>query len=229
MAGAGRSRAIGRVAAPLLLCGAVLALAGCGSSRKAAQEEQRLERADLAAVAHALIGQRPSVDAEVAATKAAWPLIAGGLPKDASTISRPVLATATLRAAALALPELLSEVQARSLTGPASSLAGTFRTFSILAARGWRMIGAAVGAVEHGSPVAARFARANVALYIESVYDAHFDLAQIGKQMPIDYRRLGGSSAFGTLLTPAEVDALADTYSEANDRLFPHAGVKLGS
>ncbi len=229
MAGAGRSRAIGRVAALLVLCAAALALAGCGSSRKAAQEEQRLERADLAAVAHSLISQRASVDAEVAATKAAWPLIAGGLPKDTSTISRPALRTATQRAAALTLPQLFSEVQARSLTGSASSLAGTFRTFSILAVRGWRMIGAAVEAVEHGPPVAARFARANVALYIESVYDAHFDLAQIGKQMPIDYERLGGSGAFGALLTPAEVGELADSYSEANDRLFPRARVKLGS
>ncbi len=207
----------------------MLALAGCGSSHKAAQEEQRLERADLAAVAHALIGQQAPVNAEVAATRAAWPLIVGGLPNDTSSISRPALRAATQRAAALTLPKLFSEVQARSLTGPSSSLAGTFRTFSILAARGWRMIGAAVEAVEHGPPVAARFARANVALYIESVYDAHFDLAQIGKQMPIDYERLGGSSAFGALLTPAEVDALAHTYSEANDRLSPHARVKLGS
>jgi hypothetical protein len=30
-------------------------------------------------------------------------------------------------------------------------------------------------------PAAARFARANVDLYIESVYDAHFTIAQLGK------------------------------------------------
>jgi hypothetical protein len=68
-----------------------------------------------------------------------------------------------------------------------------------------------------------------VALYIESIYDAHFGLAQIGKQIPIDYRRVGGAGAFGASLTPAEVGALATSYSEASDRLSPHARVRLGS
>ena len=47
--------------------------------------------------------------------------------------------------------------------------------------------------IEHGSPASARFARENVALYIESVYDGHFDLAQIGKKLPAAYRTLGGA------------------------------------
>jgi hypothetical protein len=217
------------VAALAILCAALLGLAGCGSGRKSAPEELRLERADLIAVVRVLSSQQSAVSAEVAATKAAWPLFAGGLPRDAGTIPRPVLRSATERAASLELPALFSEQAARSLTGPASSLAGTYRAFSLLAARGWLMIGAAVEAVEHGSPAAARFARANVALYIESVYDAHFSLAQIGKQMPIDYARLGGAGAFGASLTPAEIGALADAYSEANDRLYPHERVKLGS
>ena len=91
------------------------------------------------------------------------------------------------------------------------------------------MILAAIAADEHGPPSAARFARANVGLYIESVYDGHFTLAQIGKQLLAGYGELGGPSAFGSLLSAAEVDALAQTYSEANDRLHPHVGVRLGS
>jgi hypothetical protein len=40
---------------------------------------------------------------------------------------------------------------------------------------------------------------------------------------------LGGQAAFGTSLSPAEVHALANAYSEAADRLHPHVGVRLGS
>jgi hypothetical protein len=43
------------------------------------------------------------------------------------------------------------------------------------------------------------------------------------------YRALGGPAAFGSALTPGEVDALAGTYSEPTDRLYPHAGARLGS
>ena len=111
----------------------------------------------------------------------------------------------------------------------APSLAGLFRAYSGLSTHGWQLIGAAIEQIEHGSPVAARFARANVALYIESVYDAHFGLAQVGKQLVAGYKTLGGASAFGPSLTQAEVDRLAGTYSEASDRLHPHPGVKLGS
>ena len=68
-----------------------------------------------------------------------------------------------------------------------------------------------------------------MALYIESVYDAHFGLAQIGKKLLAGYRKLGGQAAFGAALTQGEVDALADAYSEATDRLHPHVGVRLGS
>ena len=87
--------------------------------------------------------------------------------------------------------------------------------------------GAALAAVLPFS--AARFARANVALYIESVYDAHFSLAQIGKHLLAAYKTLGGGGAFGASLTPAEVDALARAYSEGQDRLYPHVGVRFGS
>ncbi len=212
-----------------MLGGVALAVAGCGTGRKAAPGELQLERADLAAVAHALISEEPAVGSEVSATRAAWPSIADGLPANTSAISRPALRAATERGAALTLPEPLSETETRSLTGPATGLAGIFRAFVILASRGWQLIGGSIDQIEHGSHTAARFARANVALYIDSVYDAHYSLSQIGKQVPIDYKRLGGATAFGASLTPAEVAALVAAYSEANDRLYPHAGVRLGS
>ena len=77
-------------------------------------------------------------------------------------------------------------------------------------------------------PAGARFARENVALYIESVYDGHFDLAQIDKHLTDGYRQLGGAGGVREALTQAEVDALGDAYSEASVRLHPHVGVRLG-
>jgi hypothetical protein len=231
--GGGHSSAIGRSAALLRSSSAaialVIALAGCGSSAKATPQALQLERADLVAVCRALNAAKPAAVSEVAATKAAWPLIANGLPADTSTVSRPAILLAIKRARSLHVPGLFQEHQAVVLTGAGSSLAGIFRTYGLLANRGWQLIGGAIQEIEHGSPAAARFARANVALYIESVYDAHFSLAQIGKKLLTDYKNQGGPAAFGTSLTQAEIDSLADTYSEAQDRLYPHTGVRLGS
>ncbi|MGA2455001.1 MAG: hypothetical protein ABSG93_15930 [Solirubrobacteraceae bacterium] len=218
-----------RSAALLMLSGAALAIGGCGASRGATPQSQRLQRADLVVVSRALTEREPSVRREVAATKAAWPLIAHGLPADPGASSHPAIRAAIERAAALTLPGVLDEHQAAAVTGPGSSIVGVFRVYSLLATRGWQLIGAAIEQVEHGSPAAARFAHANVALYIESVYDAHYSLAQIGKRLLAGYKKLGGAAEFGTSLTQSEVDALAGTYSEANDRLYPHATVRLGS
>ncbi len=212
-----------------MLGAAALAAGGCGSSPHATAAEARLERADLIAVVHTLDAQEASVRSEVAAAKAAWPLLIDGLPADTRELPRSAVRSANERAAALRLPALFQERRAASLAGPATSLAGTFRSYFLLTVRGWRLVDAALEAVEHGSAADARFARANVALYIESIYDAHFALAQIGKQMPIDYNRLGGAAAFGASLTPAEIEALATSYSEADDRLQPRARVRLGS
>ena len=220
---------MGRSAALLFLGGAALALAGCGASKPPRPQALALERADLVAVARVLAREEPAIRSEVAATKVAWPLIIDGLPARSSTVTRPAIRAAVQRAAALTLPAIFEEREAGAITGPGSGIGSTYRAFSILAGRGWRMIGADAEAVEHGSPIAARFARANVALYIESVYDGHFTLAQIGKKLRAGYKTLGGQAAFGSSLTQAEVDALADTYSEPADRLYPHVGTRLGS
>jgi hypothetical protein len=220
----------GRRALLLLLGVVALAVGGCGrSSTPLDQEAVRLEREDLVDVARALSTATPSVRAEVSATKAAWPLVANGLPANTGAIARPPIRAATASAAKLKTPALFSEHAVNAITGPGSQLAGAFRGFILLSTRGWQMIGVSIDAIEHGSPTAARFARANVALYIESVYDAHYSLSHIGKQLLAGYKRLGGAAAFGGSLTQQEIDALAQDYSEPSDRLHPHDGVKLGT
>jgi hypothetical protein len=216
--------------AALLLLSCLAIAAGCaGSGTTPAPGAVRLRREDLVAVSRALKSTTSSVSVEVSATKAAWPLVANGLPAGTPTGARAPVEAAAQSAAKVKLPALMEEAQAVSLTGPAAELAGLFRTYSGLSKRGWRLIGAAISQIEHGSPTGSRFARENVALYIESAYDGQFVLAQIGKHLRDGYHALGGPTAFGTRLTQAEVDALARTYSEATDRLHPHVGVRLGS
>ncbi|HEX4484033.1 MAG TPA: hypothetical protein VH081_09620 [Solirubrobacteraceae bacterium] len=209
-----------------------LLLVGCGSStsKAATPAAQKLEREDLAAASRALQSVQAPVSREVSATKAAWPLIANGLPADVSAVSSsPAAARAALSAAQLPIPKLFSEAAARTLTGPASQIAGLYRSYALLSTRGWRLLYASLTQIESGTPAAARFARANAALYIESIYDAHFTLAQIGKKLTAGYEKLGGSADFDGALTRAQVDALARTYSEASDRLHPHVALRLGS
>jgi len=218
-------------AAPILAVGVLLlVLAGCGSGGSSATPTGlKLQREDLIATARALSQARGEVDREVAASKVAWKLVANGLDVGSGAPLDPAIATAARVAAGLKLPGLFEESRARTLTGAASGLSGEFRRFHILSLRGWQLIDYSAQKIAGGPPAAASFARANVALYIESVYDAHFGLAQIGKQLLAGYKRLGGPSAFGSALSEAEVQQLADAYSEAHYRLHPHSGVKLGS
>jgi hypothetical protein len=217
-----------RYAALLTVSCAAIAAAGCGGEGRSATQ-LRLEREDFVTVAHALQRAQPEVSREVVATKAAWPLVAHGLPAKPAAIPRGPIVAASASAAKLVVPGPLQEEPSRMLTGPGAQLAGLFQSFARLSGRGWQMIDSAIEAIEHGSPAAARFARANVALYIESVYDAHFTLAQIGKHVLDGYRKLGDSKLFGATLTAEEVEALTHAYSEATDRLHPHVAVRLGS
>jgi hypothetical protein len=207
----------------------VLAVDGCASSSTSTPQARALERADLIDVYHTLTSVEPSVRSEAAATKLAWPHVFAGVPDHYSASARRTIDTAEQRANALTIPAIFQERTSASLTGPASGLAGEFRSFSVLAARGWKLLDADIEQVEHGSPAAVRFAHANVGLYIEAVYDAHFTLAEIGKQMRKAWEKLEGAPAFGTTLTLAQIEALAGVYSEPNFRLYPHTGVKLGS
>jgi hypothetical protein len=180
-------------------------------------------------VCAALSRAQRSVATETDATKRAWRLIANGLPHAFSPALRAEVQSAAAAAAAVEAPPPLQEAQARALTGPAAQLAGLFRGYTLLTSRGWRMIVAAIGEIEQGAPALARYARENVALYIDSVYDGHFTLAQVARKLIAGYGKLGGAAAFGQALPPATIDALASVYSEAGERLHPHAGVRLGS
>ena len=155
--------------------------------------------------------------------------MANGLSPTLDAAAQAKIATAARTAAALKLPPLFGELRAAGLTGPAASISGQFSNFAGLTSHGWQMIDYALGRERSGNSEAARFARANAALYIESVYDGHFGLSQIGKRLLSGWERLGGPGAFGGALPRAEVERLARLYSERNYRLHPHDGVKLGS
>ena len=213
----------------LLAGGAALLAGGCGSGHRPTPVGLQLQREDLVLAARSLSSVEPALEREGRAAKAAWPLILGGLPGTLGPAMRAGVHDAALLAAALPLPGIFGEARARSLTGPAAGLAGSYETFHNLASRGWRLIDYSCTQATRGTPTAARFARANVALYIESAYDGQFVLAQLGRQLASGYRRLGGPAAFGAGLTQAEVDRLAGVYSEASFRLEPHAAVRLGS
>lgn len=205
-------------------------LSGCGGSGRS-PAELRLEREDLIAVARALRIAKPSVEAELAAARRAWPLLVNGLPDDPQAVARtqPLVATAAASTAKIPTPPPLTEAQFVSLTGPGSPIAALFRDYLGLVKPGWAQIAAAIEQIEHGAPAAARFARENVDLYIESVYDGQFDLSQIDKHLERGYQELGGPAEFGSALAQTEVRELEATYSEAAARLQPHASVKLGT
>lgn len=223
-----------RAGAPALAAacvGLAFALVGCGGSSPGGQVTPvtQLEREDFISVFHALAAAEPSVIKEIAATRSAWGLVTDGLPSQPSAGSRLTIQAAAEAAQSVPLPSLFGERRAAQLTGPGSGPVGLFRAFTGLSKRGWQLIVSSLEAIEHGSPAAARFARANVALYIDSVYDAHFSAAQIGKRIVAGYKQLGGETAFGWRLTDTEVEHLAAVYSEAQARLRPHVGVRLGS
>ncbi len=136
---------------------------------------------------------------------------------------------AAQRAAQLPLPALLTEEGSAQLTGPASPLANRFRSFRTLGSRSWQLLESSLEQIEHGSRTQAEFARRNLPLYIESIYDAHFTLAETGKQLLAAYKKLGGEKTFGASLTTAQLQQLADQYSKERNELSPKEQVKLGS
>ena len=214
----------------MLLASALALAGGCGgSAHPSAPTGLKLQREHMAAMAATLQSLRAVTAQEVSASKAAWPAIAHGLPQSPTPFSRQAIGAARSKAQAIALPPLLHEGQALRLMGPAAQIAGLYRSYLLLAMRGWRLTEAAIEQIQAGAPPSARFARENVVLYIESIYDGHFTLAQIGKKLIDGYAELGGAKAFGKTLTQAQVDALAGAYSEAADQLHPHVSARLGS
>ncbi len=99
----------------------------------------------------------------------------------------------------MGLPQAFTELGGTKLTGPGVGISSAFRSFLGLCGRSWEMIGYALAAERRGGD-AARFARANIALYIESVYDSNFGLAQIGEKLAKGYQQLGGAKTMGETL-----------------------------
>ena len=209
-----------------MLVAAATACAGCGGGEDESQVARRLQREDLIAVSTALAQIEAPVSRELSAAKAAWPAVANGLPGALSPALHAQLAAAAAAGGGVRLPMLLQEAQAVSLTGSAAQIAGLVRSYTLLSTRGWSQI---LAAIRRGTAAQARFARANIALYIGSVYDGHFMLAHVGRKLLEGYRKLGGGSAFSHALTEERAQALARAYSEASARLHPHVGVRLGS
>ncbi len=217
-----------------------MSIAGCGSSSSPhtqSSSELALERAQFEQVASQLSSIKAVVEREVAASRVAWPSIASGLPETLGSGLRTAVSTASTRAKALPEPSFLAD--ARKLTGPASGIAGIYENYEQLAQRGWNLTEAALQTIASADSAAtnaaaantsataqASFERANSPLYIEAIYDAHFDLSLLGKSLASGYEKLGGPEAFGTALTQAQVNALTGAYSIPAVRLEPHpAGV----
>jgi hypothetical protein len=220
----GARSSLTRWSVPLLAIVAVGLLAGCGSaaSHTPSRRELALQRSQFVSVSEGLRAVEGSVHREVAASRSAWPLIATGLPSTFSGPLREAVAKASAGAKALVEPPFMA--QASKLTGPAAGLAGLYESFSRLAERGWRLTEVTIGAIAGGTPAVASFERENSSLYIDAIYDGHFNLSLVGKSIESAYTRLGGSRAFGSRLTQSEVDALAGAYSIPAVRLEPHPG-----
>lgn len=163
-----------------------------------------------------------AVEHETAASRAAWLSIANGLPNTFSPALRRAVSEASTSASRLPEPHFMA--QRERLTGPAAGLAAIWESYSRLASVGWRMTDASLSTIASDRAGAAAFAAANSSLYIDSIYDSHFNLSLLGKSLLDGYRKLGGPGAFGAKLTQSEVDALAAAYSIPAVRLAPHPG-----
>jgi hypothetical protein len=195
---------------------------GSGSSHTPPNAELALERAQLVQVSNELHPLVAPVRREVAASRAAWPAIANGLPATLSGSLQSAVVNAST--AARALPEPRFMTHPGGLTGPAAGVAGLYESYSRLASKGWRLTETGIAAILRGTPAAASFARSNSSLYIDAIYDGHFDLSLLGKSLVSGYEKLGGAAAFGARLPLGEVTALAAAYSIPAVRLEPHPG-----
>jgi len=214
-----------RAAAALAAAAAATALllAGCGAHHN--PEELRLERSHLAWAVRELRLAAGPIAREVAAAKAAWPLVAGGLHNSTPGEVESRVSRAAALARQVPTPAIVRYVH--ELTGPATGIVGLIESFTNLVAPGWQVTAFTVHALRHGPARVARFMDANAAVYLYAIYDSHFNLGQIGKSVADAYERLGGPSAFGGSLTLAQVDAVVRAYSPAADRLSPHPPPQL--
>ncbi len=189
-------------------------------SHSASSRELALQRAQLVRVSSGLRSAEIEVQHEVGASRGAWPLIANGLPRPLTAPLQRAVRTASTAATALREPPFIRD--ANRLTGPAAGIAGLYESYERLAERGWRLTDAGIDAIASGPPAIASFERESSSLYIDAIYDSHFDLSLLGKALTSAYAQLGGPPAFGAALTQSELSALATAYSSPAVRLEPH-------
>jgi hypothetical protein len=202
---------------------ALALLAGCASStHRSSHRELALQRAQLVQVTRGLRQVQVAVRREVSSSRAAWPLVYDGLPATLGTAVRGAVSAASTTANALPEPSFMARAQ--ELTGPAAGIAGLYESYDRLTERGWRLTETTIAAIASGTPAVRSFERANSPLYIQSVYDSHYNLSLVGKHLAEGYEQLGGPSAFGRSLTQSEVDSLASAYSIPAVRLQPRPG-----
>lgn len=222
-----------RVAVAILALGAVVvAIAGCGSGESdISRREYALERAQFEQVTDELSEVQSAVHHELASSRAVWPLIYDGLPERMSARLQAGVRAASAVAGALPAPQFMAK-QA-TLTGPASGIASLYEDYDRLVERGWRLTETGLAGIVSGPVSVQRFVRANSSLYIDAIYDGHFDLSLIGKKLLDGYeklqklsaqRKFAGIGGFGSRLTQREVAALAGAYSIPAVRLEPHPG-----
>jgi hypothetical protein len=181
----------------------------------------------LVQVSEGLSVAKPAVARELTAVRAVWRLLYSGLPPSPTKALRALIQIASTRAKQLPQPAFAADV--KRLTGPASGLAAMWERYARLAERGATLTLATSGWAAAPAPALAAYGRSVSALYIDSIYDAHFELSLIGKSIVDAYKRLGGARAFGARLTPAKVAALASAYSIPAVRLAPHPSRSIES
>ncbi|HEX3391872.1 MAG TPA: hypothetical protein VHS55_04865 [Solirubrobacteraceae bacterium] len=221
-----------RVATAILTVLVLCAIAGCGTGgSEISRREYALERAQFEQVADELREVQGAVHREVSTSRAVWPLIYNGLPTRMSTRLQSGVKAASDVAGALPAPRFMA--QQATLTGPASGIAGLYEDYDRLAERGWRLTETTVSGIASGPRSVADFVRSNSPLYIDSIYDGHFDLSLIGKKLLDGYEKIedlskeqkfAGIGGFGASLRQREVQALAAAYSIPAVRLEPHPG-----
>lgn len=187
--------------------------------------ELKLQRSQLALVSAQLGALEQPLQREVIATRAVWHSIAKGLPAHPGPRLAAQISAAHAAAEALPAPAFLE--YRHKLIGPAWRISTLFQEFELLAKHGWAHVDQATGALRHGPAAAASFERANTGLYIDSIYDGHFDASLIGERVLNSYKRLGEQRAFGSSLTPAAVRSISLSYSPKAMRLTPHLWQEL--
>lgn len=182
--------------------------------------ELALQRSQLALIGRQLSTLERPFRREVAAAQAVWPELARGLPRHPSArLEQQVLAA---DAAAQALPAPAFLEARHELIGPAERIAGLFHSFELLVQHGFAHLDQTVRAIRHGHVAAARFERASSGLYVDSVYDGHFDASLIGEHFVNSYERLEEEHASGPTLAPAVLNSILAAFSPQLARLTPH-------